>query len=507
VTTSPTARAPSSTPHGAGAVNRSTSVSASASAATAAAARAAAVAAESNAANRIASAAGAASSAASRTASTPVPEHGTANRVGAAPAGPRAPATGAHDANVLNRPPFAGALAHPVNPAATPDPTKAARPAPRPIVIEHFTPESLMPPETGRHPGTNTSQAPAAPSHGPKESNFVGSSAASGHVDSLELTPSEVAAALESVSVSDPEASVPRFLLPVAAGAVIVLALALAGVYVLRTHADSTPPVVETYQDSPLPTQADATPPLTAAEESAASSAAVGSGNLHPGDAATRASTSGQPFASPLAATPTAAVAPAGAGSSSRSMAAAPAGAGSPSRSAAAAAAVSSSGAMVVPSRAAESSSGAVAVPAGAAASYGPTGAATRGASSFGPTGAATREASSFGVEAAAAGTASPSDTTPPSDIHEEIPDIPPRIRQSIRGHVRVAVRLIVDKEGSVFAALVDEPGPSRYFERLAIEAAKKWTFPPLDTTGSRLELVRFDFTRQGVTGRAVEIE
>ena len=66
---------------------------------------------------------------------------------------------------------------------------------------------------------------------------------------------------------------------------------------------------------------------------------------------------------------------------------------------------------------------------------------------------------------------------------------------------------MIVDKEGSVFAALVDEPGPSRYFEKLAIEAAKKWTFPPMDTTGSRLELVRFDFTRQGATGHAVEIE
>jgi TonB family protein len=108
---------------------------------------------------------------------------------------------------------------------------------------------------------------------------------------------------------------------------------------------------------------------------------------------------------------------------------------------------------------------------------------------------------------AASSEAVSPAETASSSEIHEEIPEIPPRIRESIRGHVRVAVRLIVDKEGSVFAALVDEPGPSRYFERLAIDAAKKWTFPPLDTTGSRLELVRFDFTRQGATGRVVEIE
>jgi TonB family protein len=95
----------------------------------------------------------------------------------------------------------------------------------------------------------------------------------------------------------------------------------------------------------------------------------------------------------------------------------------------------------------------------------------------------------------------------PPADLHEEIPQVPARTLQTIRGHVRVTVRLIVDKDGNVFAALVDQHGPSRYFERVAIEAAKKWTFPPLDTAESRLELVRFDFTRQGATGRAVEIE
>lgn len=263
------------------------------------------------------------------------------------------------------------------------------------------------------------------PSRGPKESNFVGANAASGQVDSPELTPSEVAAALESQSVSDQEPSVPRFLLPLALGTVVVLALALTGVYVLRTHTNSTPSVIETYQDPPLPTQADATPPVTAADEPSPSPVSAASNALRPGDAATPASLSGQPAASTAAVTQAAAAAP------------------------------------------------------------------ILGAS---PT-------------VAPAAAASPSDAAPSAEIHEEIPDIPPRIRESIRGHVRVAVRLIVDKEGSVFAALVDEPGPSRYFEKLAIEAAKKWTFPPMDTSGSRLELVRFDFTRQGATGRAVEIE
>jgi TonB family protein len=87
------------------------------------------------------------------------------------------------------------------------------------------------------------------------------------------------------------------------------------------------------------------------------------------------------------------------------------------------------------------------------------------------------------------------------------MPDVPASVLKSIRGHVRVSVRLIVDKEGNVFAALVDEAGPSPYFEKLALAAAKKWTFPPLDTTQSRLELVRFEFTRQGMSGRAIEVE
>ena len=95
---------------------------------------------------------------------------------------------------------------------------------------------------------------------------------------------------------------------------------------------------------------------------------------------------------------------------------------------------------------------------------------------------------------------------TSPSGVHEEIPNVPRRARRTIHGHVRVSVRLIVDKEGTVFAALVDEPGPSKYFQRLAIEAAKKWRFPPADTQAQRLELVRFDFTREGTTGRAVTL-
>jgi TonB family protein len=90
-----------------------------------------------------------------------------------------------------------------------------------------------------------------------------------------------------------------------------------------------------------------------------------------------------------------------------------------------------------------------------------------------------------------------------PSPVNEVIPEVPQSALQTIRGTVRVSVRVIVDREGAVLAAISDDHGPSRYFERLALEAAKKWTFKPADTEAQRIMLVRFSFTREGTTARA----
>lgn len=93
-----------------------------------------------------------------------------------------------------------------------------------------------------------------------------------------------------------------------------------------------------------------------------------------------------------------------------------------------------------------------------------------------------------------------------PSAPQEVIPEVPRAAARTIRGHVKVWVRVIVAQDGAVFAAVADRPGPSRYFERLAVDAAKKWTFPPADTSSRRLVQVRFDFTRDGATARAVPL-
>ena len=94
-----------------------------------------------------------------------------------------------------------------------------------------------------------------------------------------------------------------------------------------------------------------------------------------------------------------------------------------------------------------------------------------------------------------------------PSPISKVIPEVPQSARKTIRGTVRVSVRVIVDREGTVLVATADDPGPSRYFERLAIQASKKWTFAPTDSEEQRIMLVRFDFTRAGTTARANSLQ
>jgi TonB family protein len=90
--------------------------------------------------------------------------------------------------------------------------------------------------------------------------------------------------------------------------------------------------------------------------------------------------------------------------------------------------------------------------------------------------------------------------------ITEVIPDVPRSALQTIRGTVRVSVRVILNSDGTVLAATPDDPGPSRYFERLAVEASRKWTFTPADRADQRLMLVRFNFTRTGATASAAQL-
>jgi TonB family protein len=94
-----------------------------------------------------------------------------------------------------------------------------------------------------------------------------------------------------------------------------------------------------------------------------------------------------------------------------------------------------------------------------------------------------------------------------PSVLHEVIPDVPRRVRNTIRGHIKVAVRVTVDSSGNVVGETLENHGPSKYFARLATEAARKWKFAPADNQDSRKWLLRFEFTRGGVTGHAATLK
>jgi serine/threonine protein kinase len=91
----------------------------------------------------------------------------------------------------------------------------------------------------------------------------------------------------------------------------------------------------------------------------------------------------------------------------------------------------------------------------------------------------------------------------PRSVLHEEIPNVSRSARDSIRGHIKVTVRVTVDRSGEVVHETVDDPGSSKYFARVATEAARKWKFASADDQNSREWLVRFEFTRDGTTARA----
>lgn len=81
------------------------------------------------------------------------------------------------------------------------------------------------------------------------------------------------------------------------------------------------------------------------------------------------------------------------------------------------------------------------------------------------------------------------------------IPEVPESARNTIHGTVRVGVRVSVDSSGNVTEAELDSPGPSKYFARLALEAAQQWKFEPPKMEGREVLsdwLLRFQFTGQG---------
>jgi TonB family protein len=85
------------------------------------------------------------------------------------------------------------------------------------------------------------------------------------------------------------------------------------------------------------------------------------------------------------------------------------------------------------------------------------------------------------------------------SDVVQRVmPQVSPTARGTIEGKVRVRVKVEVDAAGNVAKAELESAGPSKYFSRLALEAARGWKFSPARTgePGDREWMLHFAFGR-----------
>jgi TonB family protein len=86
---------------------------------------------------------------------------------------------------------------------------------------------------------------------------------------------------------------------------------------------------------------------------------------------------------------------------------------------------------------------------------------------------------------------------------HQVMPEVLQSARNTIRGTVKIRVKVNVDRSGNVEDAELESPGPSKYFARAALEAAQLWSFKP-PKVGTRGVLsswtLQFEFTRDGTT-------
>ncbi|MGA8142717.1 MAG: TonB family protein [Candidatus Acidiferrales bacterium] len=93
--------------------------------------------------------------------------------------------------------------------------------------------------------------------------------------------------------------------------------------------------------------------------------------------------------------------------------------------------------------------------------------------------------------------------------VHQALPDVSQKARNTIHGKVRVSVRVTVDPSGKVAEASFEAPGPSKYFADAALRAAKNWTFAPAKANGNNVAsqwLLRFEFDNSATSTFSAEI-
>jgi len=99
-------------------------------------------------------------------------------------------------------------------------------------------------------------------------------------------------------------------------------------------------------------------------------------------------------------------------------------------------------------------------------------------------------------------------DPSPGSDVQPDsgapgqpMPEVTAQARNTIRGQVKLSVRVDVDPAGAVTDAKIEGSGGSRYFSDLALKTVRNWKFEPVKVNGSETGQrwrVRFEFLKSG---------
>ena len=102
---------------------------------------------------------------------------------------------------------------------------------------------------------------------------------------------------------------------------------------------------------------------------------------------------------------------------------------------------------------------------------------------------------------------APPQEAEPGGDVLRRVmPRVSPGAQNTIRGTIRIVAKVDVDTTGNVTEARLQLAGPSKYFARLALEAARDWEFKPVLANGQAVAsewVVRFGLSRHGIEGSA----
>lgn len=91
--------------------------------------------------------------------------------------------------------------------------------------------------------------------------------------------------------------------------------------------------------------------------------------------------------------------------------------------------------------------------------------------------------------------------SAPGSVLHQVMPDIAAVARNTITGTVKVRVRVAVAADGKVSRATLAARGPSTYFAKQSLEAARRWSFAgPIRNGAPQASdwTLRFEFRKNG---------